>query len=210
VANPCPRCGQDIQPTESSHDYNCLEALLVRLYQMGVKRGLLGEYEGDFDDRAADMIGDVLGFVWPWREAAYARQLAAPPAAITLAPEPPLPRDEMDLDSQIARLLGWQNIGWLNGQAVSGEAAWYDRRVVRRRFSKQYEDASLVMRLPIMRSLELIQVHRLNSTSWEWHMSRKLVTGSLESVVREATAALAICRAAVKVSGIAAFAQRVG
>jgi hypothetical protein len=210
VANPCPRCSQDIPPSESSHDYNCLETLLVHLYQLGVKRGLMGEYEGDFDNQAAEKIGDVLAFAWPWREAALAKQVAAQPAAITLAIQPPRARSEHELDTMIARLLNWQNIGWLGIMAVSGEAAWYDPRVVRRRFSHHYDDAMLVWRLPLMRSLELVQIHRINSTHWEWHVSRKTASGSLESVVREPTAAMAICRAAIKVSGVVRQGQLVG
>jgi len=173
----------------------------MALYQLGVKRGLEGDHAGvTFDEQGAATINDIMTQVWTWREAARAR-----PTQVQ-AIVPARPRFELDYDGKIARFLGWENIGWLNGLPVSGEAAWHDPRVVRRRFSSVWEDAQLVLRHPLLRPYTLIQVHRLTGNGWEWLVAQRMRDGSFETLVKDFTAPLAVCRAAMKLAGTASLA----
>ena len=196
----CPRCGQHVARGDTNHDYACLETMLMALYQIGVRRGLEGEAAATgFDDKGAELIGEVVAMAWAWREEALGRRMQSLGQGLG-AGRPRAGTDE-DLDTQIARFLGWENIGWLGQQPVSGEAAWNDPRVVRRRFSQRYDDAMIVKRHQLLRPYMLIQVHRIHSVSWEWHVAAKNSEGNLETLVREATAPMAVCRAAIMLSG---------
>jgi hypothetical protein len=195
----CPRCGLAYKRGDSNHDYVCIETMLMALYQVGVKRGLEGEVSvGSFDDQGAELLGDILALAWSWREANQDKLALG--AGIAAATPFNRPRDDHDLDTRIAAFLAWENVGWLDGLAVSGEAAWYDPRVVRRRFSMRLEDAMVVKRHPALRPYSLYQVHRIYGNRWEWHMATRTADGHMESLVREATAPMAICMAALKLA----------
>jgi hypothetical protein len=193
----CPRCGDAYQPNDPEHDYACIERMLMALYQLGVKRGLQGDgAPGTFDEQGAEKINDVMTQVWHWREAARSRRVQAP-AIVAARP----PRPELDFDGKIARFLGWENVGWLDGVPVSGEAAWHDPRVVRRRFSRVVEDARIVMLHPLLRPYTLIQVHRTSGNGWEWLVAHRGIDGSYDELVKDYTAPMAICRAALQLAG---------
>jgi hypothetical protein len=205
VAKICPRCGIAVSKGEANHDYVCIETMLMALYQVGVKRGLEGEgNSGSFDDQGAELLGDVLALAWSWREAAQGRGAGANPATLMPAASRPRLAQDQDLDTQVASFLAWENIGWFEGMPVSGESAWQDPRVIRRRFSTRYDDAMVVMRHPLLRPYQVYQVHRIHHNQWEWHVSTKNRDGELEAVVRERTAPLAVCLAALKLAGAAA------
>lgn len=182
-----------IAPGDRNHEPDCLERLLSTLYQTGVQRGVRGEAPGAEDDRAAELLGHVMGLFNELnaRERAAQATLARPPMTAVFQ------SGSDDLDTMIARFLEWRGIGWRAGELVSGEAAWNDPTVVRRRFSTRNEDAAMVREHPLVKPLELIRVHRIHTHHWEWHMARRDRFGSLETQVKAPTAALAICRAAL-------------
>ena len=196
MSTTCPRCGVARGPHDPNHDYACLETMLMSLYQLGVRRGLQGqEGDGDYDDQGASLINEVLALAWPWHEAAAKR----PAGAALAAAGRPLGSDA-DIDTQVARLLHWEDVGWLDGRPVSGEAAWRDPRVVRRRFSQRLEDAERVRRHPLLAPYRLLQVHRRLGQRWEWHVVGTNRDGDMETIVRDRTAPLALCRAAVQLA----------
>ena len=198
----CARCGADVPPTEANHEYHCLEHHLVALYNMGVQRGVAGEGEGDgFDDKAAEMIGRILELAWEWRASGRARR-SEPGQAAAMTAMLASSRPGTDIDTLVARFLEWQNIGWLYGQPVSGDRAWVDPRVIRRRYSQSVEDAMPLMLHPLLKPYELIRIHRISTQSWEWHVIRRDRWGTMESLVVAPTAPMAICRAALKLSGV--------
>jgi hypothetical protein len=205
----CPRCGDAYHQGDSGHDYVCVEKMLMTLYQLGVKRGLQGERTvGPFDELGAETINDVMTLVWGWREASRERQRERQPEIAAIVPA--RQRRELDFDGQIARFLGWENIGWLNGVPVSGEAAWHDPRVIRRRFSQVHEDAAVVMQHPLLRPYAVIQVHRTNGNGWEWHVALRTVDGGFETMVKDFTAPMAVCRAALHLAGSPAVRTKLG
>ncbi len=199
----CPRCGSHVPPTEANHEYHCLEHHLVALYNMGVQRGVAGESEDDgIDDRAAEMIGRVLELAWEWR--ANGRERREPVGGgQAMAAMLSGSRPGTDIDTLVAKFLEWQNIGWLYGQAVSGERSWFDPRVIRRRFSQNIDDALPLLQHPLIKPYELIRIHRIALQTWEWHVIRRDRWGSMESMVVGPSAPMAICRAALKLSGLA-------
>ena len=203
---PCPRCGVTVPPSEANHEYHCLEHHLVALYNMGVQRGVAGESEDDgFDDKAAEMIGRILELAWEWRATGREARATTAEVAATQAMAVMLSgtRPGTDVDTLVAKFLEWQNVGWLYGQPVSGESAWADPRVIRRRFSQRLEDALPLLSHPLLKPYELIRIHRISTQSWEWHVIRRDRWGTMESLIVAPSAPMAICRAALRLSGLA-------
>ena len=203
----CPRCGAPVALGQVNHETACLERQLSMLSRTGVERGVSGEAPGVEDDRAADLIGGLIGFL----QEVTARERAAQAALARPAlPATRLRAGEEDLDTMVARLLDWRCVGWANGALVSGESAWHDPMVMRRRFSTRDEDAAEVREHPMPKSLELIRIHRIHNNRWEWHMARRDRFGTMETLVTAPTAPLAICRAALRVGSLAKARGQVG